>query len=962
MVDENTAYADNVVPGYPLRACYRLQFHADFTLDDACAQVEYLAALGVSHIYASPLWASRQGSTHGYDGIDPTRLDPEIGDEEALERLVERLRSFGMGLIVDFVPNHLAVGGSENHYWQDVLRWGQQSRFAPMFDIEWIGHGLPELEGKLLVPFLGRPYGEVLAEGELRLALDEDTGLFHIAYFEHCFPIDPRTCSMIFKEAGLDAVAHACEQIPHMVSLEAGAARAGSAVMEARHTEQGHQAIDALLASYQGQEADAHARLHLLLEQQNYRLAYWRTANDQLNWRRFFDITELGAVCVDNPTVFTLTHTYLLELVARGLVDGVRLDHVDGLADPAGYCRQLRQRLDEATARRPAQAIQGPLPILIEKILEADETLPTDWGISGTTGYEFMNAISLLQHDPEGEAALTALWQAHASDTMEFDDEVIKARREIMATALVTEFQRAVRALVGVAQCQPGTRDITIQALGRATRAVAAHFPVYRSYADDQGWPAAEVVMWEATLDEARSELAPPDHAALEYMAQWLGRQPPSDAPQIECDARMTAIIRFAQLTSPLAAKAVEDTAGYRRAVLISRNDVGFNGARMSAPVADFHAFNQHNARTFPHTLVTTATHDHKRGEDVRARLAVLSETGQGYRDLVTGWLSMSGDLQAQGRRLVEADEMMLYQIIVGAWPLSLTPDDQPGLNAFAERVANWQQKALREAKQRSHWLYPDEVYEAACRDYVMALLTTPAGAVLRGELASLVTAISTAGALNGLVQTLLRLTVPGVPDCYQGTERWDFSLVDPDNRRPVDYGLRRAQQHDARSVVELLPGWRDGRVKQAMIMDVLALRHRFSTLFAEGQYLPLEVTGSKRHHVVAFARQHQNQMIIVVTVRHMASMLKDATMPQVAPDAWGDTRLDLTSPGSAWSSWFTRKRVSSGGALSELLAELPFCILVREVRPDAQGEQAMAEEAVSDRALADLPATDSMH
>ncbi|GHC29528.1 malto-oligosyltrehalose synthase [Kushneria pakistanensis] len=941
----------NVPDQQPLLSCLRLQFHKDFTLDDAEALVDYFAGLGITHLYASPLWAARSGSTHGYDGIDPTRLNPEIGDEAALIRLVERLRAHGMGLIVDFVPNHLAVGGRENPYWQDVLRWGPSGRFADMFDINWRDNGDPTLEGRLLVPFLGEAYGQALVSGDMKLALDETTGLFHVDYFEHCFPIDPRCHALMLLENGMGEQARLFEQIEDAVSLEEGAERAGLALAEYVRTDEGRAALNTLLARYNPEEPEGAERLHVLLERQHYRLAWWRTANDSLNWRRFFDITELGALRVDDPAVFAQTHVYLLELIERGLIDGVRLDHVDGLADPAGYCRLLRARVDEAATRRPGGAPETPMPIFVEKILEGNESLPLDWGVTGTTGYEFMNAVSKLQHDPEGEAPLKALWQSLSGREHSFEAEVARARRELIHSALATEFERTVRALSDVARHDPMTRDMTPAMIRRALCELAVQFPIYRTYADDQGLAPRDENFFAHAMVAARDNLTPPDQMVLDQLYDWLGGEAPANDDELGCRLRRNAIVRFAQLTSPLAAKAVEDTAGYRSTVLISRNDVGFDGAHFAGSSEGFHRFNAWQARHFPGTLVTTATHDHKRGEDVRARLAALSEWGDTWAERVREWLTASSSLRQPSHDGASvgpstAEEMMIYQLIAGAWPLTLAPDDAQGLEQFAERIADWQQKALREAKLNSHWLYPDEDHEAQCRDFVMTLLTDARGASLRQSIYDMVATISPAGALNGLVQTLLRMTVPGVPDCYQGTERWDFSLVDPDNRRPVDFDERRAQLADDRSLPELIEHWRDGCIKQALITQVLGLRQRLPEPFLHGDYQALDFEGERAGQLIGFTREHAGQTVMVIAVRHGGSLLEDDSL-QISSSHWGNTRVKCPDDeAGGWQSLATGQPVSLQAPMAELMSSLPFCVLFRETAPVmATSDQAMQAE-----------------
>ncbi|MCM5703866.1 malto-oligosyltrehalose synthase [Larsenimonas salina] len=896
-------------PGTSPRATMRLQFHAGFTLDDAIDQLDYLQGLGISHVYASPIWASRAGSTHGYDGVDPTRIDPELGGEAALLRLVSALRAREMGLVVDIVPNHLAVGGSENVYWLELLRNGRSSRLADMFDVDW-QCGDPTLHNRVLVPFLGEPYGEMLEQDALTLSVDEIESEFQFTYFEHVFPLRPEDQPRVLAELGLDG----------------GEDGGLTALLE---TDESKRRLNEALEAF-NTHPDRAQRRHALLEDQHYRLAHWRTANDWLNWRRFFDITELGAVQVQHAWVFELTHGYLFELVERGLVDGVRIDHIDGLADPGGYCAQLRAGLDRAAQGRPLDAPAGPVPIWVEKILEGQEALPDSWPVTGTTGYDAMNVLSVIQHEPAGEAPLTALWNTLSESGAGFHDEVLAARQELMASNLAAEFDRVLQALVRCARARVELRDITPMMLRRALHALATEFDVYRAYGDTD-----ESELWNRVQDKAGVRLAPPDQGVLEYLVAGLSKQ-----SFAEDELWGQARLRFAQLTAPLAAKAVEDTAGYRHAVLFSRNDVGFDGARFADSVEAFHAFNRHTVAHWPETLLTTATHDHKRGEDVRARLAALSEFGE---DAVAEFEAYRTAAQALdgGETFHPVDAWFVFQILVGAWPLELGADDAEGLSTFAERVVNWHQKALREGKQRSHWLYPDEAYEARCRDFVNALLCSDAGQLARVRLHAFIESVAAPGALNGLVQVLLKLTMPGIPDTYQGCERWDFSLVDPDNRRPVDFERRRRQE--AMPLPTLLGSWRDGRIKQAMIQELLTLRNQQPELFSRGDYDALTVQGALSEHVIAFRRQFEDHRVLVIAPRTTRALLQGMHGLQIDSARWGETRVLLAEHdrGMTFTDLLGGQVVTDDIELSSLLTVMPFAVLV--ARAGVKG----AEEAV---------------
>lgn len=922
----------------------RLQFHGEFTLDDASGLVDYFARLGVSHIYASPLLASRAGSTHGYDGIDPTRLDPEIGDEAALARLVARLRERGMGLILDIVPNHVAVGGSENRWWQDVLMWGQDSRYACFFDIDWQSPD-PLLTGKVLVPFLGDQYGEVLHSGDLILRFDPERGSFHVDYHEHRFPIDPRHYGSIVElaaDADLRKLAEPL-QAPGAdgSDLLRAAQEVRQALRQAHGTDQGRAALDGVLALFDGTDEAGARRLNALLERQHYRLAWWRAASDDINWRRFFDITELGGLRVELPEVFEEAHSEIFYLVKQGWIDGVRVDHVDGLVDPGGYCRKLRERLDTLAEERPPEA-PARVALYVEKILAAGEPLHSDWGVDGTTGYEFMNDVSALQHDPEGEDPLRALWRQMSERSDDFLLEERLAREEMLNTSLVSEFEACSRALLAVARQDLTTRDFTLGAIRRTLAALIKHFPVYRTYADEKGRPVQDQPFFELAALGAREELHPPEILLLDQLERWLGGEAPEDCPDPDARAlRLGAITRFQQLTSPVAAKAVEDTAGYRSAVLISRNDVGFDPESFSHPPEDFHRACEVRMESFPGSLVATATHDHKRGEDVRARLAVLSERARPFVEQVQRWKKLAEPLReslSSGPAPSLADELILYQILLGAWPLELDCSDEQARYQYRDRIIQWQEKALREAKLRSHWLWPDTAYESACRAFVIGVIDH---VDLCRDIADFARTLDLPGAVNSLVQATLRMTVPGVPDLYQGTEFWDLSLVDPDNRRPVDYAARENALSQALAPKEALADWRDGRVKQALTSRLLKLRREYPILFLEGDYRPVEVLGAQARHIVAFIREHEECAVLVVVPRLSSALLGDASIPLVPPQRWEDARLRVnTTIQGEWRDAFDDRslQIREEVPVAELLADFPVGVYVTGECPGQGG------------------------
>ena len=826
----------------PPRALARLQLHAGFTLDDAADQVDYYADLGVSHLYASPLFAARPGSSHGYDVTDYHRINPELGGEPALRRLVGRLRARGMGLVLDIVPNHMFAGPG-NAWWMDVLRHGRASAYAGYFDIDRHSPD-PLVRGHVLLPILGKPYAQALRDGDVRLAREGQD--FVLRVHDNMLPLAPSTQAPLHQ---------------------AGPSRA--------------------LAAHDATRESGFQPLHALLQQQHYRLALWKLANDMVDYRRFFDINELAGLRQDRTRVFEDSHALVFRLYAEGLIDGLRIDHVDGLADPHRYCRQLRHRLRRLQRQRPADAPRGPAYVVVEKILAEGERLRPAWRMDGTTGYEFMDQAGALLHDHAGEGMLTELWQAISGERADFAAVARTARRQILVDSFEAELDRTARALFDAARADVSTRDVSLPAIRRVLVELLVHFPVYRTYAGGLGRDAVDEGVFQQAYARARRHVRIEDRELLADVAAWLGGQAPRGLPPGRVrQARERAMRIFQQATSPMAAKAVEDTACYRYGRLLSRNEVGADPGHLALDIATFHALCAERARDYPHNLLATATHDHKRGEDARARLAVLSQAAVAphWASTVAHWRERNATLRApidDAPAPSPADEYMLYQTLVGAWPLQLAPGDAPGLDAFLERVAQWQRKALREAKRRSRWSRPNEPYEDACERFLAALLAP--GSDFAAGLHALVQRIAAAGAANGLLQTTLRLTTPGVPDTYQGTEFWDLSLVDPDNRRPVGFDARHASLAVETSWDGLLQDWRRGPLKQRVLRELLQLRARHPALFARGEYRPLavEAAGRPSGRLLAFERRLDGESVVVLVARHHAGILLDADAPR---------------------------------------------------------------------------------
>jgi len=987
------------------RATARLQLHKDFTFDQATALVPYYARLGISHLYASPILKARPGSTHGYDCVDVGLVNPELGGEDALRRMAEAVHEAGMGLVVDIVPNHMGIG-SHNAWWQDVLLWGPDSRYAHYFDIDWQSSD-PALRGKLLAPFLGAGYGETLASGDLVLALDEATPGFEAQYFTNRFPIAIEDHPAILDGTGhaeLQEAARLFERVAEVGDLPRNDLRERDATLERRDkllvdartlltialkSDGAREALDRAIARYDTAIPEGRARLHGLLENQAYRLSSWRAAADEINWRRFFEVTDLAGIRVERDDVFDAMHATIFRLYRDGVIDAVRVDHVDGLADPRAYCRELQRRL-EGLQRERAPTLSGPSRwtrpwIVVEKILAAHEDLRGDWKIDGTSGYDFMNEVGALLHDPQGAEPLAAFWAGATLRPPDFRTEQIAARRQILAENLAAEFNAAARALHRVARADIDTRDIALIAIQRALTELLVQFDVYRTYIDARGRSAADTQVIVGALRAAHETVRPSDRTVLAWLDHWLGgdttdesaeRAMPDVVPQTatrrQRDERRVAINRFQQLTPPLAAKSVEDTAFYRYGRLISRNEVGSDPGEFALTIDQFHAKCLLRAASFPHAMLAIATHDHKRGADSRARLAVLSEMSQRWIGTMRRWTILNmpieqrvtqieevlaehqpmtppAGLAAKAHAVAESaavplpeDQIMLMQTLIGAWPIELAGTLDAGdaetrdrIASFVERVAAWQVKALRETKRPSDWSMPNESYEATCRtflDRIMDLATSP----FVHEAAAFVAAIGPAAALNGLVQVALLITVPGVPDVYQGTEFWDFSMVDPDNRRPVDFAARRAGLEALAEGLEptaLLASWRDGRIKQAVLARLLNVRSERPDLFASGDYQPLVVEGAQAANVLAFLRRQGSDRMLVVVPVHAATLLEGSNLPHVDPARWGDTDV-LLPPGTASNAWFDvttgrrRKSVSRRMRVSDLLAELPVAVL----------------------------------
>jgi (1->4)-alpha-D-glucan 1-alpha-D-glucosylmutase len=945
-------------PSVP-RATYRLQFHKGFGFDDARRVVPYLAALGISHVYTSPLTMARPGSTHGYDVIDFNRLNPELGDDAAFEALIAELRAHDMGLLLDFVPNHMGVG-SDNPWWLDVLEWGPLSPYAAFFDIDWEASARG-IRGKLTLPVLGDQYGKVLEAGELRLQFDAAAGTFHIAYYDQRFPIGVRRYPQLLRSTAnlLDRRGIALFELADKFAApeaensdpERGPVRRQEAfalkeaLAEAASDTSVREALDATVAAQNGTPGlpETFEPLHALLEDQAYRLAYWRVASSEINYRRFFDINQLAGLRMERGEVFEATHRLLLRLIAEGKVHGVRLDHIDGMYDPRGYCQRLLSRVADVLAdirdgnRPEIDARSGrPIYLLVEKILARHENLREDLPVAGTTGYEFIGLVNGLFLDPAAERPLTTTYHRFVEREPEFDQVVLAAKQQILRYSLNSELHVLGHEFYRLAQQSWLTRDFTLTGLREALADIITRFPVYRTYITEDGVKPEDRRDLDWAVSRARRETALVDRTVFDFLHAALSTDLVGTRGYERADVIATAM-HFQQLTGPVMAKALEDTAFYRYNRLVSLNEVGGEPNHFATRPAAFHHLMQQQQRRHPASLLATATHDHKRGEDVRARLNALSELPLEWRRQLGRWTRLNSlkRREVNGQRIPgRNDEYLLYQTLVGAWPLQIDTPEHPGLPEFTERIVAYMIKASREAKARTSWTAPDQEYEAGLERFVRRILDPQEGRAFLADLLAFQPRIALIGAVNGLAQTLLKLTAPGVPDTYQGCELWDLSLVDPDNRRPVDFELRRTFFEQHADPAALLAGWRDGRIKQYVIARTLALRRRHLELFERGSYEPLEAVGLLADRLIAFGRRTEGETIVLVVPRLVAGLLEYPELPCPAPSGWGDTRLEVPAAFASRemvNHLSDRTMPASSGSLmvADVLFDLPVALLV---------------------------------
>ena len=900
---------------------YRLQLHRGFTLEDAASIAGYLAGLGVSDCYTSPIFRATEGSTHGYDVCDHNEIGPELGGDAGYARFSEALREHGLAHLVDFVPNHMGISTDSNPWWRDVLENGPCSLSARFFDIDW-EPAEAQLRNKVLLPILGDQYGLVLERGELRLVFEE--GSLALEYAGQRLPVNPRQTTPVYR-IGLDelerrlgathpdilefrSILSALYHLPpYTVSTpeaieerqrEKEVARRRLASLVERSAEiRSH--IDAAIARANGTPGDPRSFdvLHDLLEAQPYRLASWRTAADEINYRRFFDINTLAGVRVEDPVVFDAIHELLRTLIARGAVAGVRIDHPDGLFDPSKYFADL-QRL----------AKDSGLPhiyVLAEKILSHDEDLPDDWDVDGTTGYEFLNEVTGLFVDGRNGRRLRRIYQRFTGRDDSWRLVCQRSKRLIMETAMASELSVLADALERLSKRSRQWRDFTRHSLRDAIVAFVACFPVYRTYITMRGWSERDAQVIDEALACARRSNPAVERTVFDFLRSVLLPEGPSR------DAELTFAMKLQQYTAPVQAKGVEDTAFYRYNTLLALNEVGGEPSRVGRTTRQFHAAVTARAARRPYAMTATATHDTKLGEDTRLRVAAISERPDEWQRAVARWsrIARGAKTTAFGERVPDRnDEYRFYQVLAGVWPAEPSDAPVPGVapDGLVERLQQYMDKATREAKLHTSWINPNDTYDQATRRFVERVLAGDEAPKFLAEFVPFARLLARAGAANSLSQLLLKVASPGVPDFYQGTELWDLTLVDPDNRRPVDFDLRcrvareldplvkgaRAGSEDTTpAIAALLDHWHDGRIKLFVTLAALGIRRERPALFLDGQYLPLNVSLPRGGAAVAFARVLEGDAVVAIAPTLTRGIAGESF---ATGSVWKDARVQL--------------------------------------------------------------------
>jgi len=923
-------------------ATYRIQFNPSFTFTDAAAIVPYLDELGISDIYASPIFTARQGSTHGYDVVDMNQINPEIGGIEGFAALAELLRDRGMGWLQDIIPNHMAYD-YENGMLMDVLENGRSSPYFRFFDIEW-EHPYEGIRGRLLAPFLGSFFGKALEQGEIKLQYHG--GELRITYYDLAFPLKTASYATVLgyelehlKErlgednpnvaAFLD-ILKVLQQLPGDEAQTYDQARLVKKRLWDLYSTSPEikEYIDTVVAVFNGQAGSPESfnLLEALLSEQFYRLSFWKVATEEINYRRFFNINELISLRVEDEDVFTHTHSLIFRLLAEGRITGLRIDHIDGLYDPLTYLKRLREKT-------------GEIFLVVEKILDPEESLPSLWPVQGTTGYDFLNYVNGIFCQRRHNRSFNRLYSQFTGLKSSFGDLVAEKKRLVMGKHMAADVDNLALLLKRIAGRYRHGGDITLYGLRRALVEVMAQFPVYRTYVShearteqDEQYIRTAVETGERSNPGLANELAFIEKFLLLRFDDYLAEQ--------EKNAWIDFVMRFQQFTGPLMAKGFEDTVLYVYNRLLSLNEVGSSPDKFGVSSHEFHTFLKRRSSLWPHTMNASATHDTKRGEDARARINVLSELPQEWGRHVRAWgkLNRNKKKRIKGQPVPERnDEYFLYQTLMGSLPFA--PDEYP---AFTDRLKDYLIKAVREAKVHTAWLKPDAHYENAFISFAEEIVTPSEDNQFFNQMLGFQKKVAYYGMFNSLSQTIIKVTSPGVPDFYQGTELWDFSMVDPDNRRPVDFKTRAKFLQDIRTgerrdilqlIDQLLVHKEDGRIKLFLIYRTLQARRKHRLLFQQGRYVRLKTTGRFKDHIIAFARNREKSWAVTIAPRFLTSIVREGELP-LGPEIWNDTAVVLPKENFlSWRDALSDQAVQGEGSMyiGETLTYLPVSLLISE-------------------------------
>jgi len=998
----------------PPLGTYRLQLNKTFTFSQARSVISYLADLGMTHCYTSPFLAAGKDSPHGYDICNFTHINPELGGETEYDAFIDALSQHQMGHILDFVPNHMGIAGSENKWWRDVLENGRCSPYSGFFDIDW-NPAKTELKGKILLPILGDQYGVVLEQGDLHLDFQE--GAFIVKYYEYHLPLNPQSVPAILS-FNLDALqkevsendSHLREFLSVIAALNhlPEGKETTSEEIEERVREKDlsrdrlhrlwlespgiRRHIEANLKTFNGipGQAESFDRLHQLLEKQFYRLSNWRTAADEINYRRFFDVNHLAGLRMENPEVFQNTHVLILRLIGEGKISGLRLDHTDGLFDPASYFDRLQEEALWEYAKRSEPLrhfdpvilkemlrqwrrkeagedfcgpVRRPLYLVAEKILTGSESLPENWAVHGTSGYDFMNDLNGLFIDASNEKKFSRIYSRFTGITAPFAQIAYESKKLIMQTALTSELNVLVRALNLISEEDRRYRDFTLNSLREALREVVACFPIYRTYIDSKGSNAEDRETLEKSIARAKSLNPAMESTIFDFIKDTvLVKTAEENSSGKRSKNQRDFIMKLQQFTGPVQAKGLEDTAFYRYNRFLSLNEVGGQPQRFGLSVSGFHARNHKRQKQWPRTLTATATHDHKRGEDARARLNILSEIPEDWRKAIRRWAMLNRTKRSwiDGEYAPDRnDEYLFYQTLVAVWP----PGTEASLEQIKTRMIDYMFKANKEAKVHTSWINPNNAYDEAVKKFINKALKPSKNNRFLDSFRTFQERIARMGTVNSLAQVLLKITSPGIPDTYQGCELWDLSLVDPDNRQPVDFECRKRllrelaplltipspldKKSQTDRLLAMLDHWEKGHIKMFVTACCMRFRRSRPDLFLDGDYVPLQVEGEHADHVVAFARQGDGNISITVAPR-LAASLMEPELKWPVHSLWEGTHIILP-PGlsgkETFHDLFTQNTVSISTRNDLSILELknvfsiwPLALLVEDLPGQSQG------------------------